>query len=62
MEIAEEKVCICTDDKETENLEHEMGVAEREMVFFTSWLSSMAHSLADWALASTMTLNMVHID
>lgn len=35
---------------------------QKERVFLTSWLSSMAHSLADWALASTMTLNMVHID
>ncbi len=32
------------------------------LVLSTSWLSSMAHSLADWALASTMTLNMVHMD
>lgn len=26
----------------------------------TSWPISMAHSLADWSLASTITLNMVH--
>ena len=32
------------------------------MLLHTSWPSSMAHSLADWALASTITLNMVHID
>lgn len=29
---------------------------------FTSWPSSIAHSLADWSLASTITLNMVHKD
>ncbi|KAG7254659.1 hypothetical protein CRUP_003814 [Coryphaenoides rupestris] len=28
----------------------------------TSWPISMAHSLADWSLASTITLNMVHMD
>lgn len=28
----------------------------------TSWPNSMAHSLADWSLASTITLNMVHKD
>lgn len=27
---------------------------------FTSWPISIAHSLADWSLASTITLNMVH--
>lgn len=27
---------------------------------FTSWPISIAHNLADWSLASTMTLNMVH--
>lgn len=29
---------------------------------FTSWPISMAHSLADWSLASTITLYMVHND
>lgn len=28
----------------------------------TSWPISMAHSFADWSLASTITLNMVHKD
>lgn len=26
----------------------------------TSWPISIAHNLADWSLASTITLNMVH--
>lgn len=30
--------------------------------FFTSWPISMLQSFVDWALASTITLNMVHID
>lgn len=29
---------------------------------FTSWPISMLQSFVDWALASTITLNMVHID
>lgn len=27
---------------------------------FTSWPNSIAHNLADWSLASTITLNIVH--
>lgn len=34
----------------------------RSFFFFTSWPISMLQSFVDWALASTITLNMVHID
>lgn len=37
------------------------AVKERTCIF-TSWPISILQSFVDWALASTMTLNMVHID
>lgn len=39
-----------------------LKVVKGRTCIFTSWPISILQSFVDWALASTMTLNMVHID